>query len=100
MYALQSRGYVAERRSSLKEVSEPVNRMLAAASSSSSSSRRKVDVHCRVKDSDSCVDLASNELDAAKGAFGASVDEQWIEENRLNALVACGGRRAVEVYKF
>jgi hypothetical protein len=92
-------GYVAERRSSLKEGLEPVDRMLAATSSSpSSSSRRTVDVHCRVKES--CVDLAGNELGAAKGAFGTSVDKQWIEDNGLNDLVACGGRRFVEVYKF
>jgi hypothetical protein len=78
--------------SSLKEVLEPVNRMLAAASSSPS--RRTVDVHCRVKES--CVDLAGNELDATKSAFGASIDKQWIEESGLNALLGCGGRRIVE----
>jgi hypothetical protein len=66
----------------LREVLEPVNCMLATASLSS---RRTVDVHCGVKES--CVVLAGNELDAVKGAFGASVNRQWIEESGLNALV-------------
>ncbi|KAJ2934075.1 hypothetical protein H1R20_g3027, partial [Candolleomyces eurysporus] len=97
VYATQSRGhllgYGPQRRSSLKEILEPVDRMLAA-----SSSQRQVDLHCSVKES--CVNLDGSELDAATRASAASVDAKWMEENGLNALVGGGGRRVVEVYKY
>ncbi|RXW15736.1 hypothetical protein EST38_g10117 [Candolleomyces aberdarensis] len=87
------RGRGSQRRYPLKKILEPVDRMLAAAPSSS---RRKVEVRCSVKKS--CVQLDGSELDAVTSASAVSVDEQWMEENGLNALVGCGGKRVVEVY--
>ncbi|KAJ2934127.1 hypothetical protein H1R20_g3018, partial [Candolleomyces eurysporus] len=87
------RGRRSQRRWPLKMVLEPVDRMLAAAPSSS---RHKVEVRCSVKKS--CVKLDGSELDAVTSASAVSVDEQWMEENGLNALVGCGGKRVVEVY--
>jgi hypothetical protein len=97
MYASQTqrhlRRFGPQRRYLLREILGPLDRMLETGPSSS---RRKVELRCCVDRS--CIDLDGTELDATTSAFTASVDEQWMEENGLNALVRCGGRRVVEVF--